>query len=992
MLNWLYLISFLFLNILNHEPISGQNLSWKNYTTDHGLPGNVVFDHLQDSRGYMWFATNHGICRFNGYEFIQPTDTSDLSGTEAFLPTEDIEGNIWFSRLDGSIWNIKNDTVRAWKYNHIIAPYIARYRPIIKIDFSMHGEVLLTMQLNGFLIVTKEGILKELQINDDDYFLFYKKDGIELPSICIRKNPDRIPILKQEREFKLAFWDREFIHSELKFKIDKPRSVSHLEILNVSKEKKIVCFDGYIFFMENGQVKWTRKLPMFSGKGIITSKQKIMIPAHTGSNPGLFVFESVAFLKEGKMTNVLPDRLVTRISEDKYGGFWASTHHSGVFYCKNPDMEIFNKESGIAESDILCLTHDGKHTIFAGTRPAGILKINIKASSFSKIPPPPNSREIEIIFYNHKRNEIWAEQNLSRYDGSTWHPLGVWMFDNQHFAPLMAKMLTPDADMSNVWISSTYGFSKVNLESGQAEQFGQNGSAERERTFSVTPAANHQIWVTTTNGIKLWNKEGYRDSNLMHPLLYHHQCRQILFLHDSSMVFNLSGKGLLIKNKQNEWLLADTDSGLVSNNIGRLYLSGEGDLYACSGSGMSILTLKSGAINIVNITEKQGLPSNQVNDVIKFNGIIWIATNMGLVKLKNIPKSVPMPPPLIEKIRINNRLISLNNKAEFGHNENNIRIQFYSLNYCFDGKIKYRFKLIGADSSFTNSTVREVNFANLAAGEYVFQVQSQNEAGEWSEKTEWPFIINPAWWQTAWFWLIVGWIFAAILGIWYRERLKKKQHEFEIAIQIKDLESAAMRAQMNPHFIFNSLSSIQHFIAESDKDAAISYLAKFARLVRLALHGSIDGQHSLREEVEMLENYLSLEQLRFRGKFDFSIFVSNDIDADEIALPPMLVQPFVENALLHGMKNKVDGGKIEISFELNGEVLLATIRDNGPGIQSGNLKFERDGHKSVGMTLTKHRLEILSDDNSQKSWRIQSLTSEEGEVIGTSVTLSIPLN
>jgi sensor histidine kinase YesM len=141
----------------------------------------------------------------------------------------------------------------------------------------------------------------------------------------------------------------------------------------------------------------------------------------------------------------------------------------------------------------------------------------------------------------------------------------------------------------------------------------------------------------------------------------------------------------------------------------------------------------------------------------------------------------------------------------------------------------------------------------------------------------------------------------------------------------------------------------------------------------------------------MLENYLALEQLRFKNKFAYEIHVSPDLNTDEISIPPILIQPFVENAIVHGMKNKDTAGKIEIGFEQNANILVVTITDNGPGIADPKTPVTEPGHKSVGMTLTQRRLDILSGQANDEILSHENIIGEDGGIIGSRVTVGIPV-
>jgi LytS/YehU family sensor histidine kinase len=180
---------------------------------------------------------------------------------------------------------------------------------------------------------------------------------------------------------------------------------------------------------------------------------------------------------------------------------------------------------------------------------------------------------------------------------------------------------------------------------------------------------------------------------------------------------------------------------------------------------------------------------------------------------------------------------------------------------------------------------------------------------------------------------------------------------------------------------------------QGDKLAANRYLSRFSKLIRSALQHSRVTKIPLEDDLDSLKNYLELEQLRFNGGFDFQVKVAAEIDLTEVTIPSMLIQPFVENAIVHGLTNLAGKGKIEIDLQRNNEVLFITITDNGIGIEAS--KKQKVGiassHKSVGMTITKRRLEMLSANQGTGDILVQELKDENGKVLGTQVTLQIPL-
>lgn len=233
--------------------------------------------------------------------------------------------------------------------------------------------------------------------------------------------------------------------------------------------------------------------------------------------------------------------------------------------------------------------------------------------------------------------------------------------------------------------------------------------------------------------------------------------------------------------------------------------------------------------------------------------------------------------------------------------------------------------------------------------------------------------------------LIVGICIAAILYYLYKRRIHKIEEELAIKDEMQKLEMAALRAQMNPHFIFNCLQSIQRYIMANDKDKAMNYLSDFAKLVRSILDASSSSKIALSKEIEMLENYLRLEQLRFNDSFDYSVNVNDNINPSKMMIPPMLVQPFVENSILHGFNGLNTKGDLSIKYSYkNDNQLLVEVEDNGVGLEA---QKKIAGHKSFGSSITKRRLDII---NENKNSQINYSKPQSGN--GTKVELLISLN
>jgi LytS/YehU family sensor histidine kinase len=259
-------------------------------------------------------------------------------------------------------------------------------------------------------------------------------------------------------------------------------------------------------------------------------------------------------------------------------------------------------------------------------------------------------------------------------------------------------------------------------------------------------------------------------------------------------------------------------------------------------------------------------------------------------------------------------------------------------------------------------------------------------------------LIRPPWWQTWWFTSISILVTLGLVYGGFRYRVsqvrKQEQQKANFNKKVSGLEMQALRAQMNPHFIFNSLNSINRFILKNNPEAASDYLSKFSRLIRLILQNSNTPTIPLENELEALNLYLELEALRFKGKFTFCICCEKEVEVNYIEIPPLIIQPYVENAIWHGLMHKEGMGHIRISVEQQQELLTCIIEDDGIGrVRAAQFKSKSaTKSKSLGMQITAHRLELLHALNG-KQIRVEvvDLVDDSAQACGTKVILSLPI-
>ncbi len=348
-------------------------------------------------------------------------------------------------------------------------------------------------------------------------------------------------------------------------------------------------------------------------------------------------------------------------------------------------------------------------------------------------------------------------------------------------------------------------------------------------------------------------------------------------------------------------------------------------------------------------------------------------------------------------------LINDNKQLKLDPEENFFSLKFAVKKFDFADKTTFRYKLSGIDKNWQVGTPNEfIRYTKVPGGSYPFIIESIEEDGKLIGETTIATIhIAIPWWESLWFRILAICSVLALVAFAYKRRidraLKEERRSAEVKKLVAEAEMAALRAQMNPHFIFNSLNSIDYYIIKKDQETASDYLNRFSRLIRLVLKNSQQEKVSLKEDLEALQLYIQLERLRFKNAFEYNISIADDLNQDQLKIPPMLIQPYVENAIWHGlMQQKHKPGKLLLKIYKENNFLNCHIEDNGIGREAAMARKSKSGskQKSFGMKITGDRLALLNTDTdtaSAATVAIIDLKNEDGTAAGTRVELKIPL-
>ena len=343
------------------------------------------------------------------------------------------------------------------------------------------------------------------------------------------------------------------------------------------------------------------------------------------------------------------------------------------------------------------------------------------------------------------------------------------------------------------------------------------------------------------------------------------------------------------------------------------------------------------------------------------------------------------------------------NHSGLPYDLNNLSFEIKEVRPLKMGEMSYKYMLEGLDKRWSVAGKRTlVNYFSIPPGEYTFKVMSSVDESTWkSSPKSFSFVIGPPFWKTWWFrifaiLLVIAFLFLCVY-LFNDQMRKYERQRIELQKRIDNIELQALRSQMNPHFIFNTMNSIQHYISSNDTDAASKYLTRFAKLMRAIMENSKQPSIRIKDEIEALRLYLELESMRFSNRFDFGILVDPVIDINYDEIPSMLIQPYIENAIIHGLLPNTGKGKLLIHLTKKENFIFCSIEDNGIGrLKSQELNKNRiSQHRSMGMSITKKRLLILSQQNNMKdtlSEEITDVVDSEGKAAGTRVVIRIPVD
>ncbi|NPD48109.1 two-component regulator propeller domain-containing protein [Lentimicrobium sp. S6] len=537
---------------------------------------------------------------------------------------------------------------------------------------------------------------------------------------------------------------------------------------------------------------------------------------------------------------------------------------------------------------------------------------------------------------------------------------------------------------------------------------------ERELSFmrypvhlltAISKADDGEYWLgTTSTGIAKWDAESHSLKNYVSNEFIEdaYWGETVNFIFTDSKGRNWSGAtGLnLYSDSLDGFTHYTKKDGLPSNNLRGMAEDNHGQLWISTEKGLSCFSIPEQSFT--TYTPANGLPSMDLTSAIiqLQDGRMAFGTQDGFAVFHpdSLESNHYIPPVVITEFRVQDNQVfkdlSELDTVIIKPDENHISFRFASLDYNSPSDNKYQYKLEGVDDTWiqTNSINRAISYSNLDPGTYVFKLKGSNNNGIWNEHGKSiTVLILPRFYQQWWFYALISllFIFVIVMIVIYRIRELKLQNK------AASLEQRFLRSQMNPHFIFNSLGAIQSFIFKNEPIEAATYLSNFSDLVRMILNNSRQDLITLHTEVKTLNQYLDLQKLRFGEKFDYEIEADENLDLEDMLIPPMLAQPFIENSIEHGFKGMKSKGLIQVGFRLIDNRIVLICQDNGIGINASIREKEQKNrkYKSLATKITKDRIAVLNKVyKSNIQLEISDLKDIGNYGRGTRVEIKIPMN
>lgn len=949
------------------------------FTVNDGLPSNYVYRCIEDDKGFLWVATDAGVARFDGRRFQVFTTKEGLPDNEVLEIVKENNGRIWVSCFKKSpAWfdEVKNRFINADEDTNLAKannPTTYRYM------FTLPGGGIMYFTGEGSYIFRQNKLVK---LEDPNYGSFIVKETPD-SSLLTWANAHfnkaagvYVTELYQQKNGRVV--DSVTLNQGTAYTFAVPSL--HNNVLYTYCLHKNVC---YVYSQFS-------TAPLRCRKDSILLTETCFFYGFTGNwlvfygNSGkMYVYNSATlqplFVMHG---NYAPDGLF----KDSKGNIWVSTIDKGLVLYKNEQVSSLPMPAGFTNTSFLSITRSNNGTVLAGNFNGQVLQhTGNKAVVHNVATQTKGIIRIRKILLSQNKVFTVSEGGINvNYSHLLTSPKAMLIYGK-------TAINYNDSIIIGGNVGRLFTINTVTLQTTFLYNFG-------KRVTSLATAPGGTVYFSSIDGLYKYNYP----ANTGHAVapgnaLLTNRITGICTTADGLVWSATADNGVGVVNADTLLYHVTEQDGISSNSVRSIVAGAPGQVWLGTAKGISIVKYKlvQGRINctVQNLSVNDGLTSNVVNEMAFSNDTVFAATAAGI---SVIPANIFIPPfniPVqLTGVSINQRDTIIAGTYHLGYGQRSVQLKMAGIE--LNGHFKNLLYSLDGNQPWTPLDDNTLT-VQLTSGSHTIQVRAVDVNGYISNKTlTVRFTVATPFWQSIWFWALTA---AALQGIafYFVSRWYKKRREAALAKKIAVVHTAALEQQaftalMNPHFMFNALNSIQHYINLQDRQNANRYLSDFASLIRKSFEASQKYFITLEQEMENIKIYLRLEQMRFNGRFEYEVITAPEVDTDDWMIPTMVLQPFLENALLHGIMPSTIHGRVVIACTVQHNSLVITITDNGIGIANSRTLNANSGHKSLGMELIEKRIAALGRFCTPPiSITIQPACNDAVNP-GTTVTLVIP--
>ncbi|EDM36580.1 diguanylate cyclase/phosphodiesterase [Pedobacter sp. BAL39] len=968
-------IAVSFLLILMQLPAFSQSTFLQHFNAKSGLPSNNCFYTLQDSKGFIWIATDAGVSRFDGKVFENFSINDGLPDNQILQLKEDKSGKIWFLALNGQLSYFYNGRIYNETNNQLLK--VLKLNAVV-VSFFQDSKQRIWLGTNKNLLVMWDGkkVTKYISANHNKQFINTFTHEDEEGKIWAVSNTS-VRVL-EGNTFKVV--PHHTLPLSYKTSLNLPdRTMAYLDqkglnIRRAGQESRLMKVENSLLNNEPGYF-------------------------YAGNKDGLWLSNASGIYhidQQNRTTRYLENISSSQVIKDVKGNMWFTTSN-GIYMLpqKNERLYVINKSNGLSSDQVKSVAKDANGHLWMGLDEGRLNVINMDDMKVAeiKVGQEKTYNIIKQIAFDTANHLIYfaSDYGLGRLSDHQPKKSKIEFLTeaNNFLFVIKSFSLGPKENLALALSSGVviipdrlkhFRYTSKSLKRG--EDYFDN------RAYRVFYDQNKNLWFSNVNGLTMFSN-GKLYNYFETQQLLTKRINDIQQLPDQTLVLATDGNGLIfIKNGKITKVITQKD-GLTDNICKKLFIKGN-YTWVVTNHGINRISFDGQQAIVKTFEYTNALLNDDVNSLFIDDREAYFATNNGLVYFSyDKPDNSAMAPQvLVTSVISNKRILGANPKTHVLDADSNNIVFYYSAIDFQNRNITYRYRL-NEDIAWTETKSRRLEFSSLEPGKYRFEISAKSGSSKWSPPARVDFVMKAHFWQTNGFLflliIIAGFTLYKLAVVITKSQKNKEQEQLLLKNKILMLEQRALQAMMNPHFVFNVMNSIQHYINTKDTASANKILTGFAKLIRKNLEICTKSFIGLEEELDYLELYLSLEKKRFGDKLVYRIAVNKDIDKEETLIPSMILQPYIENAIWHGIMPKDEGGKIDILIDPEDGALLIKIIDNGVGIEN-SLRNKKGEHISKGMALTKERINLLNQVEANPI----KITVQQLGASGTEVSILIP--